>query len=566
MKMDKPWLKEFDEDVAKWRPRWESLYDEAVQRHYEYPDKPLKDYFNYWAEKHPDKPYLIVNDTKLSYGLCNQLARRLANALLEMGVKKGDRVAIMAPNVPQYVISLQALWKIGAVEVPSNVLYTLPELDEQFKDSGTETVIVMAAFADKAIQIMHDPDSPVKRVIAFQTAGIDIKLEKEPNLFDFNEVIGAASEEEPSVEVKGSDIAKLQYTGGTTGVPKGCVLTHKMLYTQAIRTTEWCTSGFTLVPKEEVITLAAIPLNHIYGYNGNVNSCLYSGGSIVLVPQPTPDALLEAINKHHPNIWAAVPAMIIGLNNHPDIGKSSVSSVKGIFSGSAPLAVETLQEFERLSGGRIVEGYGLSETINIITVNPVYTRKYGSCGIVWPDTDLVVVDIETGTKVMPRGELGELIARGPQVMAEYWNNPEETENVLRDGWLYTGDIVKMDEDGFVFILDRKKDMIIASGFNVYPRDIDEVMFAHPKVMEACTIGVPDPKRGETVKVFVVTKPGETMTEEEVIEHCRKSLAPYKVPKLVEFIDVLPRTSVGKADRKVLQRREAEKNKANNISK
>jgi long-chain acyl-CoA synthetase len=418
----------------------------------------------------------------------------------------------------------------------------------------------MAAFAAKAIQIMHDQDSPVKRVIAFQTVGLDIKLENEPDLYDFNEVIGAASEEEPSIEVTGADIAKLQYTGGTTGVPKGCILTNKMLFTQAIRTSTWCTSGFTLMPKEEVRTLAAIPLNHIYGYNGNVNVCLFTGGSIVLVPQPTPDALLEAINKHHPNLWAAVPAMIIGLNNHPDIGKSNISSIKGIFSGSAPLAVDTMQEFERLSGGRIVEGYGLSETINIITVNPVYTRKYGSCGIVWPDTDLVVVDIETGTKVMPRGELGELIARGPQVMQEYWNNPQETENVLRDGWLYTGDIVKMDEDGFVFILDRKKDMIIASGFNVYPRDIDEVMFAHPKVMEACTIGVPDPKRGETVKVFVVTKPGETMTEEEVIEHCRTQLAPYKVPKLVEFTDAIPRTSVGKADRKALQRREAEKNK------
>jgi long-chain acyl-CoA synthetase len=247
--------------------------------------------------------------------------------------------------------------------------------------------------------------------------------------------------------------------------------------------------------------------------------------------------------------------MIIGLNNHPDIANADITSLKGIFCGSAPLAVETMNEFERLTGGRILEGYGLSETVNILTVNPVFTiRKVGSCGIVWPDTDLVVVDVETGTKVMPRGELGELIGRGPQIMREYWNNPEETAAALRDGWFYTGDIVRIDEDGFVFIVDRKKDMIICSGFNVYPRDVDEVLYANPKVMEACTVGVPDPKRGETVKAFVVLKPGESMTVEEVIEHCRKSLAPYKVPTMVEFIDAIPRTAVGKPDRKVLQAR------------
>ncbi len=222
--MDKPWLKDFEDDLAKWRPRWESLYDEAVPRHFDYPETPLKDYFNKWAEKHPEKPYLIINDTQLSYGLCNSLARRLANALLAMGVKKGDRVAIMAPNVPQYVISLQALFKIGAIEVPANVLYTIPELDFQFKDSGTETVIVMAAFADKAIKIMQDPASPVKRVIAFQVTGLTTELENIPNLFDYNEIISAAEDKEPDIVVTGSDIAKLQYTGGTTGVPKGCVL------------------------------------------------------------------------------------------------------------------------------------------------------------------------------------------------------------------------------------------------------------------------------------------------------------------------------------------------------
>lgn len=553
--MEKPWLKDFEEDLKKWRPRWEALYDEGVPKNFEYADYPLKYWFNKWADKNPDKPYILMGDLSISYKDANTMARKLANALLDLGVKKGDRVAIMAPNVPQYVLSLQALFKIGAIEVPTNPLYTVSELDLQFRDSGTETVIVMAMFADKAIEILKNDTSPVKRVIVFQVPSMQVEIEKVDNVFDFNELVIPASDLEPDVEVSATDIAKLQYTGGTTGVPKGCVLTNEMVYSQAIRTSTWTSGGFKLIPFEEMITLAAIPLNHIYGFNANINICLYTGGTIVLVAQPTPDNLLEAIDRHKPNLFAAVPAMIIGLNNHPKITEADVTSVKGIFCGSAPLPVETLKEFERLTGGRILEGYGLSETINILTVNPVFTlRKYGSCGIVWPDTDLVVVDVDTGTKVMPRGEFGELIARGPQVITEYWENPEETAAAVRDGWFYTGDIVYIDEDGFVFIVDRKKDMIVCSGFNVYPRDIDEVLFGHPKIVEACAVGIPDPKRGETVKAFVVLKPEETLTAEEVISFCREKLAPYKVPTLVEFIDAIPRTSVGKPDRKVLQAR------------
>ena len=553
--MEKLWLKDFEADLQKWRPLWEKHYDEGVPKNFDYPDHPLKWWFNKWAEEHPQKPYLLMGDFAMNYGDANNMARRVANALLDLGVNKGDRVAIMAPNVPQYVLSLQALFKIGAIEVPTNPLYTVPELDLQFKDSGTETVIVMAMFADKAIEIMKDSDSPVKRVIVFQVPSGAVEVEQGEGIYDFNQLVMAASDKEPDVEVLAEDIARLQYTGGTTGIPKGCVLTNAILFSQANRTSTWTSGGFKLIPKEEMRTLCAIPLNHIYGYNANVNICLFTGGTIVLVAVPTPDNLLEAITRHKPNLFASVPAMIIGLNHHPKIKEADITSLKGIFCGSAPLAVETMNEFERLTGGKILEGYGMSETVNILTVNPVFTiRKVGSCGIVWPDTDLVVVDVETGTRVMERGELGELIGRGPQIMKEYWNNPEETASVLRDGWLYTGDIVRIDEDGFVFIVDRKKDMIICSGFNVYPRDIDEVLYASPKIMEACTVGVPDPKRGETVKAFVVLKPGESMTAEEVIEYCRKSLAPYKVPTLVEFVDEIPRTAVGKPDRKVLQAR------------
>jgi long-chain acyl-CoA synthetase len=555
---EKPWLKDFDDDVIAWHDKWIQFYDKKEFAEPVYPDIPLRDLFNKWADKYPEKDYLIFNDIKLNYRTVNTLARKLANALMALGVRKGDRVAIMAPNIPQYVISIHALLKFGAIEVPANVLYTVPELTLQFNDSGTETVIVPGPFADKAITVMRDPSTPVKRVIVIQLASMPVEIEKAPDIFDFNEIIGPASDAEPDVPVFPSDITKLQYTGGTTGVPKGCVHTNAMNMSQIVRTSEWLGVA---VPPEDFRTLCAIPLNHIYGYNANVNVCLYKGGTIVLVAQPTPDNLLEAINKHEPNLWASVPAMIIGLNNHPEIGKSKIRSIKGIFCGSAPLAVGTLEEFERLSGGRIVEGAGMSETINIFTVNPVKTkRKFGSCGIIWPDTDMVVVDVETGTKVMPRGESGELICRGPQVITEYWNNKEETDKAIKDGWLYTGDIVTIDEEGFLFIMDRKKDMIIVSGFNVYPRDIDEALFKHPKVSEACTVGIPDLKQGEAVKVFVTPKPGQTMTADEVIAYCREQLAPYKVPRFVEFVESIPRTPVGKADRKVLREIERSKEK------
>ncbi|MDO4539671.1 MAG: long-chain fatty acid--CoA ligase, partial [Syntrophomonadaceae bacterium] len=545
--------------LEEWKPSWQALYDEGVPYNLPYPDKPAKYWFNYWAEQHPDKPYILMGDLEFSYATTNMLARRLANALLNLGVKKGDRVAIMAPNVPQYVFSLQALNKIGAIEVPTNPLYTVNELTAQFNDSGTETVIVMAMFADKAIEILKNPATPVKRVIAFQIASGPVELEQVDGLYDFNEIAMAAADTEPDIEVQVSDIARLQYTGGTTGIPKGCMLTNGNLLAQAAMTATWATGGFKLVARHDVRTLCAIPLNHIFGFNANVNVNYYCGGSVVLVPVPTPDALLDAITRHSPNIFATVPAMIIGLNHHPKIAESDISSLKGIFSGSSPLAVEVINEFERLTGGRIIEGYGMSETVNILTVNPVFTkRKIGSVGLAFPDTDLMVVDIENGTEVVPRGELGELIARGPQIMSGYWENKEVTDIAIRGGWLYTGDVVRMDEEGFIFIVDRKKDMILCSGFNVYPRDIDEVVYEMPQIMEACAIGVPHEKRGETVKVFAVLKEGAQLTKEELIEYCRTKLAPYKVPTEVEFIAELPRTSVGKPDRKAMREIEMSK--------
>jgi long-chain acyl-CoA synthetase len=311
-------------------------------------------------------------------------------------------------------------------------------------------------------------------------------------------------------------------------------------------------------PPELIRCVAFIPLFHIFGFNTTVNACHFCGGTIVLVPRPDVDLLLEAINKHEPTVLTAVPALIIGLNNHPKVADSKIKSIKGVLCGSSPLSVESFNEFEKKSGSRIVEGYGSSETTNIVTANTKHMRKIGSVGMPWPDVDIKIVDIDDGKTEMPIGEAGEIIVNGPQVMSGYWKNEAETAIAVKDGWFYTGDIGYMDDDGFVFIIDRKKDMIICSGFNVYPRDIDEVLYQHPSVLEVCTIGIPDEKRGETVKAFIVLKEGVSATEDEMKKFCSQKLAPYKVPTHVEFIKELPRSSVGKPLRRVMRDMEQKK--------
>ena len=553
------YLKLFDEDAKKWQAIWSQFYDEGVQANYEYSRQPLKWWFNKWAQETPMKPYLLLGDVVLPYAYCNDVSRRFANALLDLGIQKGDRVGIMAPNVPQYVLAMNALLKIGVIEVPGNVLYTVPELTYQFNDSGTETVIVMAPFAAKAFAMQKDPSCCVKRVIVFQLPSTPIPIEPGEDIYDMDTLCKNAAATEPDVEVTADDVMRLQYTGGTTGVPKGCVVTNYMAHTQALRMAIGATLNYQLIPQVELRVLGAIPINHVYGWNLTVNLCYYTGGSIVLVPQPTPDALLQAVVQHKPPLFVAVPAMVIGLVNHPSIkdGTADMSCLKLVMCGSAPLPVSVAREFNRLTNGGIVEGYGLSESTNIASACPLSRGKEGSIGIPWPDTDIIMVDLETGTRPVPCGEPGELIMRGPQMITEYWRNPEETAVAIRGGWLYTGDIAKFDEEGYMYILDRKKDIIIVSGFNVSPREIDEHMFAHPKVKEACAVGLPHPEKGEYIRLFVSLKDGEEMTAEEVRAYCREGLAPYKVPSEVEFVPELLRTNVGKADRKAIRQKALE---------
>ena len=535
---------------------WFALYDKGVPYSCIYPPLSIKQMFNSCAEKNPERDYLIVGDTRLPYGLVNMMARKTANALIQLGVKKGDRVALMSPNVPQYVIAFEACAKIGAIVVQVNPLAAGPEVDHYIRDSGAETIIVMAAFAKGPIDILKAKNTPLRNVIAFQVPSGAVEVESGTGILDFNEVVGAGEDSEPSVDVAPSDTLILQYTGGTTGLSKGCVLTNENLVSIAYQESYWMSP--IIGTDEHLRCLAAVPLYHIYGFNMNVNVNHVYGGTIILVPQPSTDNVLAAINQHEPNLFPAVPTMIIGLNQHPDIKASKVGSVKGVVSGSAPLPLEAMRTFEELSGAVITEGYGMSETSNIVTANPLTTvRKPGGVGLPFPDNDVRIVDIDTGTIDMPLGEPGELLCKGPTVMKEYWNNPEETAKTLRDGWLSTGDIAYMDTDGHIFIVDRKKDMVLSSGFNVYPREIDELMYTHPKVLQACSFGIPDPKRGESLKLALVLKPGEELTAEEARAFCKESLSGYKVPTEVVFLDALPVTAVGKPDRKKLRQMQLE---------
>jgi long-chain acyl-CoA synthetase len=363
----------------------------------------------------------------------------------------------------------------------------------------------------------------------------------------------------PAVAVGLDDIAVLQYTGGTTGVSKGAVLTHRNLSVNVQGAVAW----LHLPEFADDVFLSALPLFHVFGMTICMNFPVYAACAMVLLPNPRDiPAIVHAVTKRRVTQFIGVPAMFAAINNHPGIDKIDISCVKSCFSASAPLPVEVLETFERLTGARIIEGFGLTETSPVSHGNPLRTvRKVGSVGIPFIETDSKIVDLETGTRDLPPGQDGELLIKGPQVMGGYWNRPDETALVLKDGWLFTGDIARMDEDGYFFISGRKKDMILVSGYNVYPDEVDAVLIAHPAVQETASIGVPDPKRGEVVKSFLVLKPGMTATVEEIRAYCRENLAAYKVPRAVEFRSELPKSPVLKILRRELRAQELAKPKA-----
>jgi long-chain acyl-CoA synthetase len=540
---------------------WLKSYEQGVAANLDYPVKSLPKIFDECVENYPNNVAIIFQGIHLTYRYMGDMVNRFAAALYDLGVRKGDRVGLMSANCPQWEIAYFAILKTGAIVVQTNPMYMEREVEYQMNDAEAEIIIVMDALYPRVAAIQAR--TALKRVI---TISMTEKCAEYPGVYRFEDLVKKYKENPPLVEIDPqADLAVLQYTGGTTGVSKGVMLTHYNLVADALMTRAWfskCEDG-----KERV--LAVLPLFHVYAMTNCLNFSIVSGATQILLPRFDLDQVLQAINDYAPTIFPGSPTMYVAINNHPRVKEYNISSIKSCISGSAPLPVEVAQRFEQLTGGRLVEGYGLSEASPVTHCNPMDGRaRAGSIGLSFPDTLTKIMDSDTGTRELPHSEVGELVIKGPQVMLGYWNRPQETASTLRDGWLYTGDIAKMDKDGFVYIVDRKKDMIIAGGFNIYPREVEEVLYEHPAVFEAAVVGVPDPYRGETVKAYVVLRPGAKATQEEIIAFCREKISAFKAPRQVEFKEALPKTAVGKILRRQLvaeeKERQAEKSKGGDV--
>jgi long-chain acyl-CoA synthetase len=559
---DRPWLKQ---------------YDPGVPVSIEYPPITLHQLLEDNARKHPDSICTIFKGARITYKEMDQTIDRLAAGLAELGVKKGDRVGLFIPNTPQFVMAYFAVLKLGAVVVATNPLYTAREVEHQVNDAGIEVMIVMSNYYRLIKEVQ--PKSRIRTVVVTNiketlppVLGFLFGLTKEkkggfrvelaPGDHWMKDLIERHKpEDRPKVEVTAEDVALFQYSGGTTGISKGAVSMHKTLIANAYQIHDWmpeCEDG-----KETV--LMAIPLFHVYGMVAGMIFAIRAAATMVMIPNPRDiKDVLDSIQKFKASIYPGVPTMYNAINNHPDVlaKKYDLSSIKACISGSAPLMRETKDRFEALTGGKLVEGFGMSETPTATHCNPLNGKNPpGSIGLPLPDVDARIISLEDEVTVLPPGEVGELVVKGPNIMKGYHNMPTETANALREGWLYTGDIARMDEEGFFYIVDRKKELIKPGGYQVWPREVEEVIVQNPKVMEAGVAGVPDAYRGETVKAWVVLKPGEMATEEEIKDWCRERMAKFKVPTDVEFRDELPKTTVGKILRRELVRQHKEKQPA-----
>ncbi len=565
---------------------WLAHYEEGISAEIEIPPYPVTQNLIQSTEKYPNNTALIFGnvveplgdmlmDAKITYGELLDLVHRFAAALQQMGVEKGDRVAVHLPNCPQFVIAYYATLMVGGVVVPCNPSYVARELQHQLEDSGAKIIITLSLTYPIVKQVRAQTklsDVIVTNIKEYFpgllkflfTAAVEKKeghrqdISGDADTYWLQDVLDSAPARPEPVEVEQEETAVLMYTGGTTGVSKGAQLTHRNVQANAVQVRAW----FSELSEGEETILTSLPLFHSYAMTTCMNLAVRTASAMLLISDPRVLVhILKSINKHHPTLYPGVPALYVSLVNYPEIEKYDISSIKACISGAAPLPVEVQQEFQTLTGGRLVEGYGLSEATPVTHANPIFgENRIGTIGLPFPNTDAKIVDVETGKKQLSPGEVGELVVRGPQVMKGYWRMPTETANALRDGWLHTGDMARMDEDGYFQIVDRKKDMILgAGGFNVYPREVEEVLYQHPKVKECAVVGVPiSMEKGERVKAFVVLKEGQTATEEEMLAFCKENLTYYKRPKFIEFRDELPKTMVGKVLRRVLLAEEKEK--------
>jgi long-chain acyl-CoA synthetase len=540
---------------------WLKSYDEQVPHTLQYSDQTLYQSLQKAVQENPDGIATVFVGAKIRYRRLGRLVDRFASALAGLGVQQGDRVALILPNIPAYPIAHFAVMKLGGVLVPTNPLYVERELEYQLNDSGAETVVILDQLYPRLRQVKER--TAVKRVVLVRIQdflprtlgllyGLKNKSPVDPSqtedLHEYHHLIRKSFPSAPAAEVSPDDTAILLYTGGTTGVSKGAVLTHRNLSVNVRQTRSWLWS----IEERKEIFLCVLPFFHSYGMTTALHLSTLTQSTMLLAPRFELDDVVKQIKKYKPTIFCAVPSMYNAINRYKGISSSDVASIRLCISGGAALPAAIQEKFESLTGGKLVEGYGLSETSPVALVNPTHGhRKSGTIGVPLPDTEAKVVDPESGETLAPQ-EIGELALRGPQVMSGYWKMPQETEQVLRQDWLHTGDMAVMDEEGFFAIVDRKKDLIISAGMNIYPREVEEVLHQHPKVVEAAVLGIPSAVREEVAKAFIVVEEGQELTKQEVIQFCRDKLARYKIPKEIEIVEELPKSALGKVLKRVLK--------------
>ena len=560
------------EPAEQLEKRWYRFWPEGVPKHVDYPEIPLSDLLKNTAESNPNHVAIVYFDREMTYGELNLASDKFATALADLGVKKGDKVALFLPNIPQFVISYYGAIKIGAIETAISPLYKEREVEHQLNDSEAETIVVLDLLYPILEKVLDK--TKVKRIIvtglkeymppAKAFLGSLLKkipshrVERKPNTYFFQELQSKYEANPPKADINPKeDLVALQYTGGTTGISKGAMLTHMNLVSNAVACDAWLRGT-----KGGETFLTVLPLFHIYGMTTGMNAPIFLAGKMVMLPRFDAVSTFQAIQKHRVTVFCGAPTMYAMLLAHPDLKKYDLKSIRFCISGSAPLPPEVQKKWMEVTGGVLVEGYGLTESSPVTHCNPLdksmKTVNVGSIGLPWPDTDAKIMDIETGEKELGLNEDGELVVKGPQVMKGYWKMAEESAAVLRNGWLYTGDVAKMDVDGYFYITDRKKDLIKYKGYSVYPREIEDVIYEHPAVKICAVIGKPDPVASEIPKAFVVLKEGKTATEEEIKQFVNSKVAPYKAVREVEFRTELPMTLVGKVLRRVLQEEERQK--------
>jgi long-chain acyl-CoA synthetase len=541
---------------------WVRVYEGRASPETEVYEGSLTDFFRSSVEEHRDKTVITFFGATFDFTRLEALSEKMAASLAACGVKKGDRIALMLPNCPQYVVSFFASVRLGAIVTQLNPMYVEREIEHILKDSNAETIVVYSNVYPRVKTVIER--TALKNVIV-----VDLKDEPEglgAGHTSFGRFVAEDADPAPRVEIDPpEDVAVLQYTGGTTGVSKGAMLTHRNLIANVQQALDLFVDDPASFSNNQGV-MGVLPMFHIFGLTCVMLFGIRQGLNQLLLPRFDVDEVLKLVKEHEPVMFSGVPTMYMALNSSGmDLKEHGFGKVRIYNSGGAAMPINVRRAFEKKTGRPVFEGYGLSEASPVTHFNPPFMGqgREGSIGVPIPSTDARIVDVETGSEEMPIGESGELIIKGPQVMKGYWNMPEETAETLKDGWLHTGDVARMDEDGYFYIVDRKKDMIVAGGYNVYPREIEEVLFEHKEVAEAVAIGVLDEYRGETVKAFVVCKPESGVTEEEILAFCKERLAPYKAPKTVEFRDELPKSTVGKLLRRVLA--DEEKAKASTTS-